>query len=116
MSSSRTGAEKQGFTTTIRSRASNMAMLARKIALTLATGPRQMDRALALDHGLFACSASDRVWTLMNSACGSMISWTSLGGGVSCRARPHARTGHITPMGPIFSASANFFCSSLNEA
>ena len=76
MSSSRTGAEKQGFTTTIRSRASNMAMLARKIALTLAIGPRQMDRALALDHGLFACSASDRVWTLMNSACGSIISWT----------------------------------------
>jgi hypothetical protein len=29
---------------------------------------------------------------------------------------PHARTGHITPMGPIFSPSANFFCSSLNEA
>jgi hypothetical protein len=45
VSSSRTGAEKQGFTTTIRSRASNMAMLARKIALTLAIGPRQMDRA-----------------------------------------------------------------------
>src|ERR1700730_14491536 len=61
-------------------------MLARQIALTLAVGPRQMDRARALDHGLFACSASDRVWTLMNSACGSMISWTSLGG-VSCRAR-----------------------------
>ena len=31
MSSSRTGAEKQGFTTTIRSRASNMAMLAPKL-------------------------------------------------------------------------------------
>ena len=91
-------------------------MLARKIALTLAIGPRQMDRALALDHGLFACSASDRVWTLMNSACGSTdflnITWR----GFLSRARPHARTGHITPMGPIFSASANFFCSSLNEA
>jgi hypothetical protein len=66
-------------------------MLARKIALTLAIGPRQMDRALALDHGLFACSASDRVWTLMNSACGSMISWTSLAGFPVARAaaRPH---------------------------
>ena len=31
-------------------------------------------------------------------------------------ARPRARTGHITPMGPIFSPSASFFCSSLNEA
>jgi hypothetical protein len=31
-------------------------------------------------------------------------------------ARPRARTGHITPMGPIFSPSANFFCSSLNDA
>jgi hypothetical protein len=36
--------------------------------------------------------------------------------GFLSRARPHARTGHITPMGPIFSPSANFFCSSLNEA
>jgi hypothetical protein len=27
-----------------------------------------------------------------------------------------AHTGHITPMGPIFSPSASFFCSSLNEA
>jgi hypothetical protein len=29
-------------------------------------------------------------------------------------ARPHRS--HITPIGPIFSPSANFFCSSLNEA
>jgi hypothetical protein len=36
--------------------------------------------------------------------------------GFLSRARPHARTGHITPMGPIFSPSANFFCSSLNDA
>ena len=36
--------------------------------------------------------------------------------GFLSRARPHARTGHITPMGPIFSPSASFFCSSLNEA
>src|SRR3984893_15989670 len=35
----------------------------------------------------FACAASDRVWTLMNSACGSMISWTSLGGALSRRQR-----------------------------
>ena len=36
--------------------------------------------------------------------------------GFLSHARPRARTGHITPMGPIFSPSANFFCSSLNEA
>ena len=52
--------------------------------------------------------------TLMNSAWlhDLDITWR----GFLSRARPHVRTGHITPMGPIFSPSANFFCSSLNEA